>query len=199
MPGRSDSDDRNHSKCGFPITESNDPSKHRPQSLPRSDNLADRNWETINRRVAKRYASKSVYEKSRGKCLGFGFCSLTDGPCDLPPTQLPRASYVVQSELVGVAGPVWLSTEVTSGSRTRRICTATKLMINRMIRVLANAPRIRLTHVSSRWDDQCKRLSVLLVVIPTVPGSIHCEVVGPNLSDRIRISRVGFLRSQRSE
>jgi len=104
-----------------------------------------------------------------------------------PARFLPRASNVIRTELVGVAGPVWGAVEATA-SRSRRIGTATKLMVDGVHEILANAPRIGLPHVCGWWNNQCQRLSVHLVVVISMPRSVHGKVVGPYLGHSVRIA-----------
>ncbi len=67
-------------------------------------------------------------------------------------------------------------------------------MVNRVHEILAHAPRVGLPHVCGWWNDQCQWLSVHLIVVITMPRSVHGKVVRPHLGHSVGIasSRVGL-------
>ncbi len=97
---------------------------------------------------------------------------------------LPRAADVVDTELIGVTWPRGCCVKAAGACCARLRCTATKLMVNRVVQVLADTPRKGLSHVCGRWHDQRKRLAVLLVVVRPVPRTMLCHVVCPNVTQR---------------
>ena len=101
--------------------------------------------------------------------------------------ELPRATHVVSAELIRVAGPPGCAVEsATSG--TGGIRTAAKLVVNGVHQVLADAPRVRLPHVSCGGNNQCQRLSVHLIVVISMPRTVHGKVVGPYLGHAVGIA-----------
>lgn len=101
---------------------------------------------------------------------------------------LPRPANVIDTKLVAVAWPRRRAVKASPRGNTRRTGTATILMMNRVHQILTDTPRIRLPHVGSRWNNQCQRLAVLLIVVRAMPGTVHCEVVRPNRRDSVGIA-----------
>lgn len=106
---------------------------------------------------------------------------------------LPRPTDVIDAELVGVARPVRSRHERPWRQCSRRRCTATELMVHRVHQVLANAPRIRLTHVNVRWHDQSGRLTVRQIIIITMPRLLISPPLRPSIE---WVTRLGTLVDQ---
>ena len=100
---------------------------------------------------------------------------------------LPGTPNVISPELISVTGPLWCCIKNTL-RRTWRIRATPKLMVNGMHQILADAPRIGLSHVRGRWDDQSQRLAIHLVVIVPMPRPVHGKVVGPDLRHSIWVA-----------
>ena len=93
---------------------------------------------------------------------------------------LPRASHVVGTELICVAWPVGRAVESTTCG-TGGIGTATELMVHGVHEILTDAPRVGLPHVSGGGNNQSQWLAVHLVVVISMPRTVHGKVIGPNL------------------
>lgn len=103
---------------------------------------------------------------------------------------LPRTTNVIDAELIGVTWPMRSRLETSRWQCTRSRRIATELMIQRIHQVLANAPRERLTHVRGRRNHQCGRLSVRQIVVISVPSTLSCHLIGPQLRCRIGVRRL---------
>lgn len=104
---------------------------------------------------------------------------------------LPGGADVIQAELIGVAGPGRRRQERSGWQRTGVGRIATILMRQRIHQVLAHTPGISLTHVSGRRHDDSRGMAILHVVVIAVPGPLVCMSHCPELSDRVRVSRLG--------
>lgn len=101
---------------------------------------------------------------------------------------LPRPADVVDTELIGMAGPVRRRLKSPASRRTRLRRVASELVIDRVVQILTHAPRVRLTHVGGRRHDQGRRLTIALVVIIAVPGSCLGKIPIPDVSHAINIA-----------
>lgn len=93
----------------------------------------------------------------------------------------PGGTDVIVPELIRVAGPRWCGSELPRGCRADAWCAASELVMDRIHRVLADAPGVVGTHVSGRRNDNGQRLVVVLLVVSAVPRTVHGKVMRPTL------------------
>ena len=100
----------------------------------------------------------------------------------------PRAANVVVAELISVTGPRRCWAKRSSCCCAWERSAAAILMMNGVHQVLADAPGVTLTHVRCRRHDYRQGLSPILLVVATVPRTIHRKIVSPNVRGRIGIA-----------
>ena len=61
-------------------------------------------------------------------------------------------------------------------------------MVNGVNPVLTDAPRVSLAHVSGGGNNQCQRLPVHLIVVISMPRTVHRKVVGPYLGHSVGVA-----------
>ena len=61
-------------------------------------------------------------------------------------------------------------------------------MVNGVNPVLTDAPRVGLAHVSGGGNNPCQRLPVHLIVVISMPRTVHRKVVGPYLGHSVGVA-----------
>ena len=128
------------------------------------------------------------------------------GPQDLPPQFLsdlfcprplsPRASNVVDAELVGMAGPPGCRLEPDSRTCSVTRIGARELMIDRHHGGLTDAPTQTGLHVGYRRNDQSGGGPPGGVVVLAVPGCGPSEPLAPTIGRGTAAASVGISRSE---